>query len=90
MSNYTLKVKTEKLIQQKDGLKNGFLNIHNGLINIEKALTDIESKGYEGMAANSLTELMDVIKSDVIAPTDRYNDLVLSSLNATFQVFQEL
>lgn len=90
MSGYKLKVKTEKLTEQKDGLKNGFLNIHNGLVNIEKALTDIESKGYQGMSADSLTELMDVIKSDVIAPTDRYNDLVLSSLNATFQAFSEL
>lgn len=90
MSGYKLKVKTEKLTEQKDGLKNGFSNIHNGLVNIEKALTDIESKGYQGMSADSLTELMDVIKSDVIAPTDRYNDLVLSSLNATFQSFNEL
>ncbi|MBP2099117.1 hypothetical protein [Enterococcus rivorum] len=87
---YELKVKTEALMEQKDGLKNGFLSIHNGLVNIEKALTDIESKGYQGMAADSLTELMEVIKSDVIAPTDRYNDLVLSSLNATFETFNQL
>lgn len=87
---YELKVETDKLAEQKDALKTGFLNIHNGLVNIEKALEGVESKGYKGEAGKSIEELMNIIKSDVIAPTDKYNDLVLSDLNAAYERFESL
>ncbi|MBO0423099.1 hypothetical protein [Enterococcus plantarum] len=87
---YKLKVETDKLAEQKDALKTGFLNIHNGLVNIEKALEGIESKGYKGEAGKSIEELMNIIKSDVIAPTYKYNDLVLSDLNAAYERFESL
>lgn len=87
---YKLKVETEALEEQRLGLKTGFTSIHNGLINIEKALDGVESKGYKGEAGKSIEELMNIIKSDVIAPTDKYNDLVISDLNAAFQIFSDL
>jgi hypothetical protein len=87
---YKLKVDTSKLEEQRVGLKTGFLSIHNGLVNIEKALNGVESKGYKGEAAKSIEELMSVVKSDVIAPTDKYNDLVISDLNAALQIFNDL
>jgi hypothetical protein len=88
--SYKLKIDLSKLEEHRTELKNGFLNIHNGLVNIEKALEGVEGKGYKGEAAKSIEELMNVIKSDVIAPTDKYNDLVVSDLNAASQVFNDL
>lgn len=87
---YKLKVETTELEEQRVALKTGFTNIHNGLVNIEKALDGVENKGYKGEAAKSIEELMSIIKSDVIAPTDKYNDLVISDLNAAFQIFNDL
>ena len=87
---YELKVDTDKLNQQKENLKKGFLSIHNGLVNIEKALDGIDTKGMKGKAGESVTELMNVVKSDVIAPTDRYNDIVIANLNVAFMIFEEL
>lgn len=88
--SYKMKVETDRLENQSKALKEGFLNIHNGLVNIEKALENLEDKGYKGKASKSIEELMSIIKSDVIAPTDYYNDLIISDLNAAFQVFNDL
>jgi uncharacterized protein YukE len=87
---YKLKVNTPSLEEQRETLKSGFSSIHNGLKNIETALTGLDSKGLEGKAADSYEELVSIVKADVIAPTDRYNDLVLVNLNAAAAVFSDL
>lgn len=87
---YELKVNTPSLKEQQESLKSGFSSIHNGLRNIETALNDLKSKGYEGKAADSLEELVSIVKADVIAPTDRYNDIVMANLNASAAVFDDL
>lgn len=87
---YKLKVEVDKFEEQRQKLKEGFLHIHNGLMNVEEALSDIENKGLKGKVEKNITELMELVKSDVIAPSDRYNDLVISNLNVAETMYKDL
>ena len=70
--------------------KEVFLYVHNGLQHIDKALDDVENKGIKGQSADSINELMEIIRADVVAVSDKYNDLMISNLNVAKTVFEEI
>ncbi|CAD5900710.1 hypothetical protein ACN6J9_00085 [Carnobacterium maltaromaticum] len=88
--NYDLVVDVDKLEEERVKLKKAFLYVHNGLQNIDEALTNVEEKGIKGKSSENINELMDIVKSDVIAPSDRYNDMVIVNLNIAKFKFDEV
>ena len=89
-SVYNFKVDLEELESQRKKLKEVFLYVHNGLQHIDKALDDVENKGIKGQSADSINELMEIIRADVVAVSDKYNDLMISNLNVAKTVYEEI
>ncbi|AOA00450.1 hypothetical protein BFC22_10130 [Carnobacterium divergens] len=89
-TGYEFKVDLEELENQREKLKQVFSYVHNGLKNIDEALQGVEDKGIKGKSADSINELMEIIRSDVISVSDSYNNLLISNINVAKVVFKEL